>query len=196
MSVGSGLDLRAQIGTGTGATAGPGLTICFWSRGRDGSTPGVANTVDYQAFIVFAKIQAYQASAPFHYSDRVRYIRGVGSSSDTNWDVYPPSGTVTAVSITNAGKYTRNWVHQCAVFSGSSITTYFDCSSLTCTGTASSFLNWPQIAFPYVFLGTSGNDRSFYGWFADVRLYKKALTPAEVFAVSPELRQHHRVQRD
>ena len=185
VSVGAGLDLRAQIGTGTGATAGPGLTICFWSRGRDGpTTPGVVNVVDYQAFIVFAKQNIVQASSPFHYNDRVRYLRGIGSSSNTIWDIYPAIGDGSSgVSVTNAGRYTRNWIHQCAAFTGSSITTYFDCAGPTCTGTTSNLMNWPQIAFPFVYLGTSGNDRSYYGWLADVRLYKKALTPAEVYAV-------------
>ena len=185
VSVGAGLDLRAQIGTGTGATAGPGLTICFWSRGRDGpTTPGVVNAVDYQAFIVFAKYNTMRASSPFHYNDRVRYLRGIGSSSNTIWDIYPAIGDGSSgVSVTNAGRYTRNWIHQCAVFTGSSITTYFDCAGPTCTGTTSNLMNWPQIAFPFVYLGTSGTDRSYYGWLADVRLYKKALSAAEVFAV-------------
>ena len=182
MSVGAGLDLRPHVGTG--ASPGPGLTVCFWYRGRDRpTTPGVVNTVDYQAFVVFARFNAPRGASPFHYNDRVRYIRDLGTNQDTYWDIYAPTTTSNSL-IRNVGSYTRTWTHHCAVFSGRSVSTYFNCASSNCTPTTSSLsLDWPNIAFPFVYLGHSGTDNSFFGWLSDVRLYRKALTPAEVFAV-------------
>jgi hypothetical protein len=44
-------------------------------------------------------------------------------------------------------------------------------------------MDWPNVAFPYVFLGQSGSDNQFYGWLSEVRFYKEALPASEVYAV-------------
>ena len=183
VSVGAGLDVRSLVGTG--AAAGVGFTICFWYRARDGSsTPGVVNTLMPQTLMALARFNTVQASSPFEYNDRVSYYRDSTFSSSMFWEVYPSTGHPTYFSSGNYARYTRNWIHQCVAFAGRARLSYYDCDSPTCSASGGIFFNdWPQLVLPYVYLGQSGTDKSFYGWMADVRLYKKALTPAEVFAV-------------
>jgi hypothetical protein len=179
-----GLHLRTQIGTA--AAPGVGFSICFWFKARDGpTTPGTVNTVDWQVLVAFARFRDVLTASPFHYNDRVRLIRDFVATSSTNiqWDIGPP--TTNAIStINNPGQYTRYWTHHCAVFVGRTISTYFNCSNPSCTPTVSTFAyDWPAIEFPFVYIGQSGNDKSFYGWLSEFRMYRKSLSASEVFAI-------------
>lgn len=40
-----------------------------------------------------------------------------------------------------------------------------------------------SVLYTYVTIGQGGWDTAFFGWLSEVRYYKKALTPAEVFAI-------------
>ena len=66
------------------------------------------------------------------------------------------------------------------------MTYYFNCLTATsCTSTASVTLSLDiqSSRFTDVYIGQHRWDPAWYGWFSEVRLYKRALTLAEVYAI-------------
>ena len=173
VSVGTGLNLHSMIGTGVSPSAG--FTLCFWMRGADGATTGVLNSINAQNVFTFMTA----SSSP---TSRLRLIT-VASGNSVAMDNLVNSAA--AGSSSYAGKYTRLWSHQCYSIQGTTFKAYFDCSTASCSSSdttlSTSFSS--SVLYTFVTIGQGGWDYAYYGWLSDVRYYKKALTPAEVFAV-------------
>ena len=171
VSVGSGLDLRAMIGDSI--TPAPGFSVCYWYRAQDGATAGTVNAI--------AWINGFSFGNTLSTTNYIRWIRD-NANSNIIWSVINAN---TGVGLyTGTGFLSRSWTHVCFTLSGRTWNHYYNCISSTCTpGTNAVTGDVPNILYKDVYIGQHQWDSVWYGWFSEVRFYKKALTPAEVFAV-------------
>ena len=173
VSVGTGLNLHSMIGTSAAPSAG--FSLCAWIRGADGATSGTVNSINAQNIFVFMSALASPTS-------RLRVLTwSTGNSINFDNQVSSVYGGGNSFS----GKYTRLWSHHCYTIQGRNLKAYFDCGSATCTSIDITLLTdfSSSVLYSFVAIGQGGWDNAYYGWLSDVRYYKKALTPAEVFAV-------------
>ena len=174
VSVGSGLDLFPFIGTS--GSPGPGFSWCYWMRGADGATAGTVNSICWQMMMGFFSSFASTTNQIIDYRD-------CGSdSSKKATEVYISSASrgITAAN----GIFTRNWVHTCMTMQGKTVNLYANCASSTCSPVSVTLTLDPiSVLYTAVLIGQGAWSPAFFGWFSDVRFYKKALTAAEVFAV-------------
>ena len=176
IQAGSGFDLRSMIGTS--ATPAAGFSVCFWYRAQDGSsTPGTVNTVEY--------MNGFSLGNTGSTGNYIRWIRNAGTTS-LFWSTVMTANNPAAIGEFGAtGVFVRWWTHACFTYSGRTLINYYNCSSPTCpaTGTVTMLNDIPNIMYKDVFIGQHQWDPVWYGWFSEVRLYRKALTPSEVFAI-------------
>ena len=185
ISVGSGLSLYNLIGTQL--TPGPGFSFCYWLRGADGpTTPGVLNTIQWQNLFGFYTGGPVASS---NANDRMRYMVYANTGPNVYWEIYSGSNPIssgTSTGLPISLQYSRSWNHVCQVFQGRSLNIYANCASSTCTPQSSFTLggDFSNVLYTYMYLGQSEQDMAWYGWLSEVRLYKKALSAAEVYAVA------------
>ena len=178
VSVGTGWSLYSTIGTA--ASPGPGFTWCYWLRGADGATPGTLNTIGYPfVFTIGNQFTIVNAAGFYGFYDGRNSGSAQGGSGTNYWFNTAASG------LGVDGVYTRNWVHMCYTWQGKTFKAYRDCGSSTCTATASATLGNEAYngLYTQVLIGQGTYGKGWYGWLSEFRFYKKALTPAEVFAI-------------
>ena len=177
ISVGAGLDLRAMIGTQD--APGPGFTFCGWYRGRDGSSAGTVNSVQWQALLAIFS-HAFTTNPQSSISNMFMVHR---TDNTNQMSTSVRAGGTSTAYFQVAGAYLRTWTHYCAALSGRTVNVYFDCSSASCSPTVRSLSS--DVAsdrFQFVYIGQSW-DSPWHGWVSEFRFYRRALTAAEVFAI-------------
>jgi hypothetical protein len=96
------------------------------------------------------------------------------------------TGSTTTTLIAGAGDLVEGqWVHVAGVYDGATMRLYQDGVEV---GSASKTGNVAQSAVIRVFLGANppGVDKPWDGTLRDVRIYERALSPAEVLVLSTE----------
>ena len=170
IQAGSGFDLRSMIGTSIAPAAG--FSFCLWYRIQD-SPAGSVNSIAWMNGFSFTNTLSPNT-----------YFRWIRSNAQINviLDVYKDNAGI-GQNIKNS-IISRAWIHLCVTFSGRNWQAYYNCDSVSCSsGSFAPSDDIPNIMYKDVYIGQYVRDPVWYGWFSDVRLYKKALTPAEVFAV-------------
>ena len=175
--IGSMLNMLTLVGTSS--IPGLGFSFCAWVRGANGAG-GTLSNIQAQNIFTFFSSDSISAS---HYFRVITYISGGNNINPDNY-VTPMNVKVYAGGGSFTGKYTNVWSHHCYVFQGRTLRAYFDCSSPTCTSLDATFTyDFPNVLYPNVLVGQGYSDWAFFGWLSQLRYYKKALTPAEVFAI-------------
>ena len=181
ITMGAGMNLGAMFGTQS--TPNPGFSFCGWYRAKDGSTAGTVNAVNqFQTLIAILSHPANTSPSQniLRYFSVYRY--GVSTGMTTAVRFNDPAITPESTQTTD-GKYQNVWTHYCAAGYGRTINIYFDCGSRTCVPTVLSLSNDVyNMQYQYGYIGADF-DPPWYGWLSEFRLYKRALTAAEVFAI-------------
>jgi hypothetical protein len=170
INVGSGLNLGLMFGTA--ATPGPGFTVCSWYRGQSSAVNS------YQS--LFSIMSQPVNSISFPTVGLLTLYRELVSDS---FSIDVLSSGTGGNTLTVGGKYLNTWTHLCAAGYGQTINLYFNCSSRTCTPSVFALgFNIVSEDYPNAYIGQDYSP-PWYGWVSEFRMYRKALTAAEVFAV-------------
>ena len=182
-TVGTGWNLYPVIGLA--AAPGPGFSWCYWLRVADGATAGTVNSIPYPFAFMIGNIFASHGTSGFHgmYDGRDTGSTAKINAGNSGTNYYRGASSSGGVGIT--GIYTRNWIHVCYTWQGTSFKVYLNCISSTCIATQSATLTAEAFngVYTQVLIGQGTTSNALFGWLSDFRFYKKALTPAEVFAV-------------
>ena len=146
------------------------LTVCLWFSPSYKFSIGRTRLFEFSAAVnsVVGEIAFYEAGADGASTSLAAYLQGQSSTSFT--------GTV------GTGKWaTTKWTHLCAAIQGSTMTAYFDATPVTFTLSAPV----PQLTRTVNYIARSnwGGDCFFTGSMAQLRIFNRALSAAEVKAL-------------
>lgn len=176
VSLGAGFSVLSLLGTPS--SPGPGMTICFWLRFADGAMPGTVNSITEQNIWHFQK-DVYPSQ---RIDDTIRIVqKWDGLTWDVRYSVQWYSNYPWVQGIS------RYWTHYCWTMAHNSYKVYTNCSSSSCPVAEAVFSSvtslYPNVVYQQINIADVGFTNAFFGWLAEVRLYRRALTPAEVLAV-------------
>jgi hypothetical protein len=181
ITMGAGFNLGAMFGTQSAPNSG--FSFCGWYKARDGATAGQVNTVNYYQALISIMSHSYLTTPSYNILRYFSVYRdGVTSGMTTAVRFNDPAITADS-TLTTAGKYQNIWTHYCAAGLGRTVNVYYDCLTRTCTPvvlTLSTDVVNTQYQFGYI---GADYDPPWHGWMSEFRLYKRALTAAEVFVI-------------
>ncbi len=177
ISLGAGINLGSMFGTDVAPNAG--FSVCGWYRAKDGPTAGVVNAVNsYQVLISLLTLPVTSSAEPT--MSQISFYR---QSLSNDMTLYVRSTTPENNNLRLYGAFTRTWSHFCAAGVGRTVNIFVNCNSSSCQPLVLTLgFNVISQLYPYGYIGEDF-DPPWYGWISEVRMYRKALTPAEVFAV-------------